>query len=396
MTSGDKKGVRLFITGFGPVCAGAVGAEAFINALAAGQCGIGEVTGFEVAEDGPQLAGEAIEYDVEPLLRSPKNYLDRNSQLAFGAVELALRHADLQIDPERAERTALCAGSASGNMETLELFNRNLVEKGPRLVPPFLFQHAYPNTTLSLLAIEYGITGWSAQFCSGCAAGLEAVAYAADAIRSGRADLAIAGGMDGLSRSVFATWERLGRLSTPPNEGCRPFAADRDGTVLGEGAAFLVLESKAHVAQRAGSSLAELAGIGVAGEAAEAMRCALQDAGLSPSEVGLIFASANGQTEGDRCEAEAIRAVFGDSACPAVVCPAPLLGETQGASGPLALCAAVAALASGILPPAAASSNPEFPWIRPASHPREGKPILVNAFDAHGACVSVVLGQSEL
>ena len=391
MTAIEKKDARLFVTGFGPVCAIGVGADAFTDAVRAAQCGIGEVTGFDVPEDGPQLAAEAAEYDVEPLLRSPKNYLDRNSQVAFGAVELALRHADLTIETALAERTALCAGSAFGNLETLELFNRNLMEKGPRLVPPFLFQHTYPNTTISLLSIEYGITGGHAQFCSGAAAGLMALASAAQMVRCGKADAALAGGMDALSRPAFMMWERLGRLSMPPDEGCRPFASSRNGTVLGEGAAFLLLESGPHAKERSAAPLAELVGVGVAGDPAEAMRSALQDAAMASSEVGLVFGSANGEVEPDRGEAEAIRAVFGDSACPPLVCLKSVIGETVGASGPLALCAAVAALQTGFVPPPPAAPQPEFPWIRGASQPPQNEAVLVNAFDSAGGCVSVVL-----
>ena len=146
---------EVLITGMGVVSAIGVGRDEFAAALKARRCGISEVTGFDAEGCRCLLAAEVVDFDVEAFLESRKNYLDRNTELAFGAARLALDDSRLRISEENAERIGLSIGTAFGNVESVLTFHRQLVEKGARLVSPFIFPHTYNNTTASLLAIEH-------------------------------------------------------------------------------------------------------------------------------------------------------------------------------------------------------------------------------------------------
>ena len=221
------------ITGSGVVAPNGAGAEAFADALAAGRSGIGDLTAFDASDLNRERAAEIHDFDAKPYLRSPKNYLDRHSALGFAACETAVRDSAVTLpDPDR--DCGVCVGGMAGNVETLAMFWERVREKGPRLASPFLFPHSYPNTTAGLLSIEYGLGGWHEQFCSGGAAGLEAIAHAADCVRTGRADLVLAGGVEAFSEALFRSCAARGWLAPADGgeECCRPFARDRNGTIL--------------------------------------------------------------------------------------------------------------------------------------------------------------------
>jgi len=371
---------RVAITGVGPVTAIGVGRKAFEKAVRAGECGIAEITGFEVADEGPLLAAEVVDLDVRQYLHSTKSYLDRNTELALVACELAVHDAGLQLEKLERHRLGLCLGTEWANFHTLAAFHHVLAQKGPRLVPPFLFPHTYPNTTNSILSIEYGIQGLNLNFNGFHTSGAEAIAYAYEAILAGRADIVIAGGAEALCKELFDVYAASGLLSprekaqpvqgTAPNntmalshdntlaEGCRPFAPDRNGFVLGEGAALFVLESEASVRKRGALPLAWLAGAFRAGTDLAALRAAL---GLLPRETRpqAIFAAAAGSIAGDECEAKALLNVFAGHT-PPVTAVKSFCGETLAAAGPIALAAAVATLAHGQVPPTHGSSTCAF------------------------------------
>ena len=191
---------RVAITGWGVVSAGGAGRRAFADFMVSGRSALGEVFSFDVEGLGSERAAEIEEFDVEPLLRSPKNFLDRNSQLAFGACEMAVRDAGMALPAQEGEHPGLAFGSGAANLATLAMFHRALVEKGPRLAPPFVFPHTYPNTTASLLSIEYGLSGPHMVFAGAGSAGAEALACGLRLIREGRARAVLAGGAEARAR----------------------------------------------------------------------------------------------------------------------------------------------------------------------------------------------------
>lgn len=339
-------GQGVVITGCGVLAANGIGREAFAAALAQGKSGIGDLVSFDASALGREKAAEIQGFDVAPFLRSPKNYLDRNSSLAFAAAEMALRESALDV-PDIEKGYGLSSGSMGGNIESLGAFHAKLVEKGPRLAPPFLFPHTYYNTTAGLLSIEYGLSGPHGQFCSGHSAGMDALAYAVDCIRWGRADAMLAGGVEAFGEPLFRYCAARNWLSPIDGgaESCRPFGVAGNGTILGEGAAFLCLESADSVHVRKAAVRGRIRGIGQGASPEESMAAALRDAEILKADV--IFASASGCTADDREEAAAIARLLPDKP---VVALKTIVGETLGAAGPIGVVAALAALESDILP----------------------------------------------
>ena len=383
------------ITGCGALCALGVGRTAMADALAGGRCGIGDLVSFDAGEFAHERAAEIAGFDAAPLLRSPKNYLDRNSALGFAAVELAVRESGAAL-PDLAAGHGLSMGSMGGNLDSLTMFHAKLVEKGARLAPPFLFPHTYYNTTAGLLSIEYGLGGPHGQFCSGPAAGLEAVAWAAECLRRGRTEMMICGGVEAFSEWLFRVAAARGWLSPVDGgeECCRPFGLRRNGGILGEGAAALVLESAESARRRGANVLAKLAGWAAASHPQESMAAALHEADISVEQVDAVFAAAGGYVREDAQEGRAIAALFERHSDVPVVALKSVLGETLGAGGPLAVAAAMACLERGLL---AGGGELDEHLCEPLNLVRAPcsaplRTVLINSgLPGAGVCVSVVL-----
>ena len=388
------------ITGWGVVCASGVGSAAFADAVATGGSSIGEVLSFDPDGLGFERAAEIEEFDVAPYLRSPKNFLDRNSQLAFAACEMAVRDSGVELPPTDDEKPGLSFGSGSCNLTTLAMFRDVLLSKGPKLVPPFVFPHTYPNTTASLLSIEYGLGGPHMAFTSGGAASGQALAYGGGLIREGRCDLLLAGGAEAFSEALCRGARAAGWLSTSADgrEGCRPFDSTRNGTVLGEGAAMFALESESRVRSRAAKPRAWVTGSAMSSNAADSMSRALGQAGVESCDIDLIVAAAGGYRDLDAEEANAIREVIGGHGA-LVLAPKAAFGETFGASGALNLAVALVAMERGI-PPAnrpGGDSAPGHIELSTETRGAEIRNVLVNA--AHpdgGAWVSLAVSRNRV
>ena len=378
------------ISGVGLVTANACGREDFAAALAAGKSGIGEIVSFDPEGTNRERAAEAPDFDEASYLRSPKNYLDRNSALAFAACEMAVRDAAANL-PDEGLTAGISLGSAGGNAESLALFRGQLAEKGPRLASPFLFPHTYMNTTAGLLSIEYGLRGPHWCFSSGASAGLQALGHAADCVALGRADLMIAGGVEAFSEQLFRAALRRGMLS-PTDEAeemCVPFAECRNGAILGEGAGLFLLEPIERAKARGARIAGRIRGWSEGATAETAMMGALNAADMN--KVDAVFAAAGGRTHEDEEEAATIAKLFGAKGVPVTALKG-LVGETLGASGPINLAAALAAMQKEILPPVGHNRGCAFKRIDLVTSPRHVKvrSALVNANSA-GASLWVSL-----
>jgi 3-oxoacyl-[acyl-carrier-protein] synthase II len=403
---------RVVITGIGPVTAAGVGRAAFFAALEEGASAVGPLS--NPVPGGPRLGAELTDFQVEDYLEHPKAYLDRASQLAFAAMALALEDANIDMASVDRRAAGLLLGSAFGSLQTMQTFYDDLLVKGARFVKPFIFPHTYPNTAISLLALEYGLSGYHMNFAAGAMSSACALIDACDMIRRGGLDMAFAGGCEAISDVLVRGMAAAGTLS-PCDDGeedCNPFAADRNGFVLGEGAAVIVLEEYESARRRGAGIYAEITGAGLAsapaGDAADAisvaleraMRTALEGAGDTARRPGLVLANANGSPLADGAEADAIGRVFGDTE-PAVTTVKPLIGETLGASAALQLAAALAVFESGMVPagigPSAANAFPALDFV---TEPRlvDVDGVLTNVIDSGGgtACIRLALvGESE-
>jgi len=333
---------KVVITGVGIASPIGIGREAFSEGLKSGRCGIQAVTGFDAEGLPSSLAAEVADLRIEEYLRSAKNYLDRNSELAFAACELAIRDAALEVSVTNPDRLALCFGSQWGNIQTMAAFAAKLREKGPRLAPPFLFPHTYPNTTPSLLSIEYGIKGYNEVFFGSALSGAMAVAAAAREVRRGGADVALAGGVDALCAELYRGYVLSGLVSPSRGtgaEGCRPFADEANGPVLGEAGAFVTLEEREGCLSRGGVALATIAAESMNGSLAEAICATLDKARMTSKDLAAVYSGANGDPERDARELSELRGALGDSP-PRLIALKSQVGECMAAFGPLSLAAA--------------------------------------------------------
>jgi 3-oxoacyl-[acyl-carrier-protein] synthase II len=316
----EDKGV--VITGAGPVSAIGIGREAFMDGVRRYRSGIG------------QFAAEISDFSVVDYLETEKAYLDRASQLAFAAMSLSIEDANLDLKNMDRSSMGLILGSATGCLASTQLFFNDYLEKGPRFVKPILFPHAYANTTISLLAIEYGLNGYHLNFSSGATSSSGALLHAYDMVRTGRCALAFAGGFEALSPMLLR--------GTALND-------DQQGFMPGEGAGIVVLENAAHARQRGAVVLGEILGGGMTGgDILKAMHLACSSLAKRDDAVtGFSLATPGGDL--DPAEMAAIMEFQGDrpERMPVNRLKA-ILGETAGADTALRVIAALHAISPGV------------------------------------------------
>jgi 3-oxoacyl-[acyl-carrier-protein] synthase II len=326
------------------------------------------------AEFAPRLAYNAFgTVDIEPHARLPKARLaglDRVCVLALIAAHEAV--ADAGLAPDAGGSTlsgaAVYVGTGMGGAESIESGYQELLLRGGARINPFMVLKAMNNAAAAHIALDFGCHGPSLTFSTACSSSAIAIGEAARLIRHGAADVAIAGGTEALlTLGTISAWQALRTLAIPdpadPSTACRPFAADRSGLVLGEGAGFVVLEEEQHARRRGAAVIADLRGYGAstdathltkpdAGGQAAAMQAALDDAGLRPEQIGYINAHGTATVAGDVIETEAIKRVFGAAAARVPVSSTKSMhGHLMGATGAVELIATLIALRHGFLPP---------------------------------------------
>ena len=334
---------------------------------------------------------------------------DRVAQLGFAAATDALADAgELGADPARC---AVVAGTGVGGLWTQEQEEQVLFEKGPARVSPFLVPMMMPNATAALIAMRHGWTGPNICIATACAAGAHAVGEAARFIREGSAEVVLAGGSEAaITPIAMASFARMGALSSradDPARASRPFDAERDGFVMGEGAAFLVLERWDRAVARGARIHGEVLGYGRNSDAhhitaptpdgSGAVRCmemALEDAGLTTADIGHVNTHGTSTPLNDAAEAEAVTKVFGGSP-PPVTSTKGVTGHLIGAAGAAEAVTAILSAGRGLVPPTANYENPD-PAISVdvvAHAPREAPgPVMSNSFGFGGHNATLVLG----
>jgi len=384
---------RVLITGLGCISAFGPGADSLWSALTAGRSGIGVLEGLPPGPSVPPLG--AVVPDYSPQAHFPPSelpLLDRFSQYALLAAEEAVSDAGL----ERAAlgASALVLGTGCGGKETDEQTYRRLYLEGKARAHPLTIPRGMPSAAVSQVSIRLGIRGPCFSVASACASAAHAVAQAVLLIRSGCADLALAGGTDApFTVGLIRAWQGL-RVLSP--DGCRPFSRDRNGLVLGEGAGMVVLECQAHALARGASGYAELAGVGMSSDAAHitdpsqqgaaaAMAGALADARLRTDEVDYLNAHGTGTLANDPTESRAIREVFGAHADRlAVSSTKGAHGHALGASGALELVATALALRDQLVPPTVGFTEPgegcDLNYVHGGAEPRRLGAAVSNSF----------------
>ncbi|HCE43430.1 MAG TPA: hypothetical protein DET40_07765 [Lentisphaeria bacterium] len=395
---------RVVITAAGPVTAIGIGQECFTEGILEGGSGIMEIAAFEHGKYDAHVAAAVEDFDVKDFLPTPKNYLDRNTELSFGAFSLALKASGIDLAKTDKSELALIWSTAFGGTDTMNLFYSDVQKKGPRFGKPILFPHTYSNTAISMLSIEYKLNGPHMNFVSGWTASGQALAYGYDLVASGRVPVAFVGGAESFNETVFRFQSSQKILSPGADEtACVPFGRTADGTVMGEGAGMLVLEDMEHALKRGANILAEITGAGIAGSPGGLKAAAVEDAmskaigNLNATDIDCVLASANGIPHMDKAEAVAIQKVFGENKLTTTI--KPLIGETFGAAGILQLHAALSMLERQFVPGIKEESR--IPEAENLQIPDEGcsknmKTVLLNNLDPAGNAVSLVIRQVKL
>lgn len=350
---------RVVITGIGVVSSVGTGAAEFHRALLEGRNGISRITLFSTEGFPSEYGGEIKDFDARRLLRHvPAASLGRTGQLAAAAARLAIDDAKVQDQWLRERRFGVCVGTSDGESRVIESLNDEWVKTGGERLSPHLVRQSPPHTIVEAVHRELGTTGPALLITTACAAGSFAVGYGFDRIRSGQTDAMLCGGADALSRKTFAGFTRLGTMAP---KVCQPFDKNRQGLVVGEGSAMVLLESLDSALERGADIYAEILGYGLNCDAfhmtasnpdsiAAVMRMALQRAGIAASDVDYISAHGTGTRLNDLNEVRAIRSVFGDSP-PPVSSIKSMIGHTMGAAGAFSLAACALALRHQFLPP---------------------------------------------
>ncbi len=355
---------RVAVTGIGVISALGASRESFWRALISGESGIRPME--LVAPETVRFpnAAEAKDYRVaEHFDEKEVMLLDRFAQFAAVAAREAVKDAAIEFTTELRERTAVVTGSSTGGQTSEDESFRDYYERKLMRFSPFTIPKSMSNAGASRISFEHGIGGPVYTVSTACSSANHAIGQAFWMVRSGSAELAIAGGSEApFSPGLLKAWEGM-RVVSP--DTCRPFSKDRKGLILGEGAGMLVLEPLERAQARGAHIYGEIAGFGMSSDAhhltqplpegaARAMRSALIDAGVSPESVGYINAHGTGTLANDPTETEAIRAVFGSHTSKLMVSSTKSMhGHALGAAGAIEAAATLLALSRGVIPPTA-------------------------------------------
>jgi nodulation protein E len=367
---------RVVITGLGSVSALGVGVPALWEGLAAGRSGVRRVTVCDTSLFTNPIAAEVPSFDPAAFL-TPEQLLlcDRSTAFAMAAAMEAWSGSGLTLGDGERERAGAVIGTGMGGVTKQDEAFRDLYEKKSPRSHPFTIPRIMYNASASHLSMKFGLEGPTLCVATACASATHAIGEAAEIIRGGRADVMLAGGTDApIAPGVVRAWESM-RVLAPcgddPAAACRPFSADRQGLVLGEGAGIVVLEEREHAVRRGAVIHAELAGYGATADAghitapgvespARAIRQALAQAGLAPEQVDYVNAHGTATRLNDTTETTILKRVFGEHARHVAVSSTKSMhGHMMGASGAIELLAAIMAIERGIVPPTANYRQPD-------------------------------------
>jgi 3-oxoacyl-[acyl-carrier-protein] synthase II len=411
---------RVVITGLGAVTPLGNDVSATWEGLLGGQSGVGPITCFDASDLGVKIAAEVKDFDAIALFdRRVARRNDRFTLFALEAARQAVADAGLTFDDGEGWSVGVLIGTAIGGILTL-LENHDVLKRsGPGRVSPFMVPMMMPNAASATIAIAYGLRGFNLTLSSACATGSHAIGEAAEVIRRGDAEMMICGGSEAvIAELALAAFKNMGAVSTrndEPQRASRPFDAERDGFVMGEGAGVLILESLDFARRRGARIRAEVVGYGATSDAfhitapedegngaAQAMAAALEDAGLAPEDVDYINAHGTSTILNDPSETRAIRAVFGPHADRlAVSSTKSMLGHLMGAAGAVEAIACVKSLETGWVHP---TVNYEYPdpacdldYVPNQARRLEPRVAMSNSFGfgGHNGCLAFRRWESD-
>lgn len=403
---------RVVVTGMGAVTPIGNNTADFWKSIKDGVCGIDKVTHFDASEYKTQIASEVKIFDpTEFIDKKEARKMDRFTQLAVTAASEAMAHSGIDMEKEDPWRVGVITGSGIGGITTFEEQHKALMDRGPGRVSPFFIPMMIGNMGAAQIAIKFGAKGINENVVTACASSTNAIGDAFRHIQYGTNDVIIAGGAEAaVSPTAFAGFCNMKAMSTrndDPKTASRPFDAERDGFVLGEGAAFVILEELEHAKKRGANIICEMVGYGATDDAyhitspvpggeggAKAMELAVKDAGIEPSQMTYINAHGTSTKYNDHFETQAIKKVFGDAAYKlAVSSTKSMTGHLLGAAGGVEAIICAMAIKEGYIPATINYQNPD-PDCDLDIVPNEGRNQEVNyamsnslGFGGHNASI---------
>ena len=404
---------RVVVTGLGVISPLGLDVEQTWQALIAGRSGVRTITAFDAQRSDVRIAAEISGFDAAVFFgRRRARHLDRVVQLALVASKEAIESSKLDV-ATAPERTGVVYASGIGGIRTLEDGIRVLINRGAEWVNPYVVPMMIPNMAAGEIAMEWQLLGYNCCTVTACSASAHAIGTAFDAIRLGRVDAMVCGGSEAAVTPVgiagFAAMKALSTRNDEPERASRPFDAQRDGFVLGEAAATLVIEEREFALRRGAPVLAELVGYGATADAyhitqphptgdgaVRAMHAAIADAGLSPGDIGYVNAHGTSTPPNDRVETLALKRVFGPSV-PLVSSTKSMTGHTLGAAGALESVFSILALQNSVVPPTINLENADpdcdLDYVANRARPAALRYVMTNSLGFGGHNASLVFGQ---
>jgi 3-oxoacyl-[acyl-carrier-protein] synthase II len=370
---------RVVVTGLGVVTPLGNDLNSFWQNLIAGQCGIDKITAFDATAFATQIAGEVKNFDLTPAFPSPKEIrrTDRYTQFGVYAAWSALKDSRLDLATENCDEIGVFLGSGIGGLQTTSEQLKVLLERGPGRLSPFMIPMLISNMASGVVSMYFNLRGPNFATCSACATANHAIGEAWRTIKMGDAQVMLAGGAEATVVPIgiggFCAMRAMSTRNDDPKRASRPFDKDRDGFVMGEGSGVIVLEELEHAKKRGAQIYCEIAGYGNTADAhhltapspggegaARCMKMALRSGGLNLTDVNYINAHGTSTPQGDICETQAIKSVFGDYARKLVVSSTKgATGHMLGAAGAVEMAACALAIKHGIVPPTINLQNPD-------------------------------------
>ena len=404
---------RVVVTGVGLVCACGIGTEEVWKNLLAGQSGIAPITQFDATGFDCTFAGEVKGFDPFKWIEKKEvKKMARFIHLAIGAADFAMKMAALEITPEIADATGVYISSGIGGFDVIEREHSKLIQGGPGKISPFFIPSAIINLASGQISIRYGAKGPNSATATACSASAHAIGDAFKIIQRCDAEVMIAGGSEAAITPMgvggFAAMKALSTRNDEPARASRPFDAQRDGFVIGEGSGVLILESLEFAQRRGANILAEIVGYGMTADAfhmtqpAEngdgayrVMLASLKDAEIAPVEIGYVNAHGTSTQIGDAIETVAIKRTFGDQAKKIPVSSTKsMTGHVLGGAGGLEAGISVLALRDQILPPTINYENPDpacdLDYVPNQARKAQVRYALSNSFGFGGTNASLV------
>ncbi len=409
---------RVVVTGLGCISPLGLNVKQTWQSCLAGQSGVSTITHFDASDFKTQIAAEVKGFDPDQSVgRRLARRMDRFTQFAIAATDEAIQDASLQIDDSNRDRIGVVIGSGIGGIGSLMEQQIEFLERGPHRVSPHMVPMMLPDTAPGYTAINFGLRGPNMTVVTACASSANAIGEATEMIRRGAADVIVAGGTEAAIIPVaMAGFNVMGAISTrndDPQSASRPFDLDRDGFVVGEGAAILILEALEYAKARGANILAEVCGYNATNDAyhisapaengsgaALCMQNALADAGMQPEDIDYINAHGTSTKLNDVSETTAIKTIFGDHAYRLPISSTKsMTGHLLGAAGAIESMFCVLALRDGVLPPTINYTTPDpdcdLDYVPNQSREAQIGRVMTNSFGFGGHNASLIFAKPD-